>query len=269
MSYNYDREHNKDSGKQPGDPVGFNSKMGWGNVFERNFATPLDRTSLFVSYEDALAYATGGNDKRGLSGTSYPGQIITVLSSDTAKPEVYIIKGAETIAGRTLVKLGEGGGGGGGGSSAEIYWNDEDGIIIGNDTRVTFIDDTWTLITVTGAASKTAFGIGNRTDNAAKIEFGTGVTSIDANGFENNTNLAEMTIPTTCTSIGANAFKGCVNLTKIDCTTWTTGYPSLDSTDPFDGITRSNVTVVIPSGATQSDWENNGWSGFTFTTPNP
>ena len=91
MSYNYDREHNKDSGKQPGDPVGFNSKMGWGNVFERNFATPLDRTSLFISEEDATKYARGSNDTRGLSGTSYPGQIITVLDSN-GQATTYVIK---------------------------------------------------------------------------------------------------------------------------------------------------------------------------------
>jgi hypothetical protein len=89
MAFNYDSTHNKDTGKQPGDPVGFNSKMGWGNVFERSFATPLDRTELFISYSDALAYATGGSDTRGLSGTSYPGQIVTVLANGAGT--VYFI----------------------------------------------------------------------------------------------------------------------------------------------------------------------------------
>lgn len=111
--FKYDSTHNADSGKQPGDPVGFNSKMGWGNVFERSFATPLDRTELFMTYADALAYATGGSDLRGLSGTSYPGQIITVLENNT--PGVYVIapgtvtNGVEDPSTRTLVMLAQGG----------------------------------------------------------------------------------------------------------------------------------------------------------------
>ena len=233
--------------------------------YTRGNPIPLDSWSLFMTYTSADAYAK-------TNAVAYPGQILTVVENGNSK--VYVIKQGTITAGeedkstRQLIELGSGGGGGGGGgSSAEIYWNNEGGVIIGDDTRVTFIDDTWTLITVTGAASKTAFGIGNRTDNAANIEFGTGVTSIDANGFENNTNLAEMTIPTTCTSIGANAFKGCVNLTKIDCRAWTTGAPSLDSTDPFDGVTRSNVTVVLPASDSTA-FVNAGWTGFTFTTPN-
>ena len=110
MAFNYDSTHNKDSGKQPGDPVGFNSKMGWGNVFERSFATPLDRTELFMTYADADAYAKGGSDTRGLSGTSYPGQVITVL--DNGDPTVYVIRGGTVTEGvedkttRTLVQLG-------------------------------------------------------------------------------------------------------------------------------------------------------------------
>lgn len=121
MAFKYDSTHNADSGKQPGDPVGFNSKMGWGNVFERSFATPLDRTELFMSYADALAYATGGSDTRGLSGTSYPGQIVTVLTNGS--PVVYAIAGGhiyedgddipsgkdigdEDVSTRTLVQLG-------------------------------------------------------------------------------------------------------------------------------------------------------------------
>ena len=71
--FKYDSTHNADAGKQPGDPIGFNSKMGWGNVFERSYATPLDRTSSFISNEDAEKYAKGLEDTRGLSGTSYPG----------------------------------------------------------------------------------------------------------------------------------------------------------------------------------------------------
>lgn len=57
------------------------SKMGWDNVLQRGFPQPLDRSSIFGSYTDAQAYASGGNDSRGLSQTSYIGQIITVYEN--------------------------------------------------------------------------------------------------------------------------------------------------------------------------------------------
>lgn len=126
--FKYDSTHNADAGKQPGDPIGFNSKMGWGNVFERSYATPLDRTSLFITKADALAYAKGGSDTRGLSGTSYPGQIITVLES--GQPKVYVIVGGTIDSGskeedkstRTLAELGQQSS-----SGADIFWLNSDG----------------------------------------------------------------------------------------------------------------------------------------------
>ena len=237
----------------------------------------MDSWSLFTTYDQADAYAKNNP-------VSYPGQILSVIENGNSK--VYVIKAGrnyvntdtipdgkttdhENSTTRTLVEVGTGSGGGsGGGSSAEIYWNDEGGIIIGNDTRVTFNNDTWTLITVIGGASKTTFGLGDRTDNATNIEFGTGVISIEDNGFVNNVSLKQMTIPATCTSIGANAFKGCTHLERIDCTAWTDDAPTLNATDPFDGVTRSNVTVVLPTSDSTA-FENAGWTGFTFTTPNP
>lgn len=56
------------------------------NPFKRMGAFPLDRTELFDSLEDAKKYAKGENDKRSLSGTSYPGQIISVVSNGSVIP---------------------------------------------------------------------------------------------------------------------------------------------------------------------------------------
>ena len=77
------------------------SKMGWDNVLQRGFPQPLDRSSIFSSLTDATAYASGGNDSRGLSQTSYIGQIITVFENDAV--EVYKIN-----AKRELEPVGEG-----------------------------------------------------------------------------------------------------------------------------------------------------------------
>ena len=61
----------------------FKSKMDWANVFVRTGNFPLDRSSIFSSYDDAVLYAIGvGNDSRGLGKTSYVGQIITVYEND-------------------------------------------------------------------------------------------------------------------------------------------------------------------------------------------
>ena len=53
--------------------------------FQRTGKFPLDRTDLFSSYEDAVKYAAGNRedpDSRGLCGTSYVGQTITVYEND-------------------------------------------------------------------------------------------------------------------------------------------------------------------------------------------
>lgn len=57
----------------------FTSKLDWAMPFQRTGKFPLDRSSMFSSYEDALEYAkqTGADDRK-LGGTSYIGQIVVV-----------------------------------------------------------------------------------------------------------------------------------------------------------------------------------------------
>lgn len=75
------------------------SKLDWAMPFQRTGAFPLDRSVLFSSYADAEKYATGdGSDERALGGTSYVGQIISVLEDDVVN--AYIITNA-----RGLMKL--------------------------------------------------------------------------------------------------------------------------------------------------------------------
>lgn len=55
----------------------FGSKLDWAMPFQRTGKFPLDRTNIFSSYEDILAYARqDGSDSRQLGGTSYVGQIV-------------------------------------------------------------------------------------------------------------------------------------------------------------------------------------------------
>lgn len=59
------------------------SQIDLNNTFQRLFAQPIDRSSLFSSYQDAYDYAQGdGRDTRQLGGTAYVGQIITVYEND-------------------------------------------------------------------------------------------------------------------------------------------------------------------------------------------
>lgn len=74
------------------DVVNQTSKLDWAFPFQRTGAFPLDRSSLFGSLADALAYASGvANDERKLGGTSYVGQPISVYDADTNSVTLYII----------------------------------------------------------------------------------------------------------------------------------------------------------------------------------
>ena len=76
----------------------FKSKMDWGNTFVRTGAFPLDRSSMFSSYEDAAAYAKGdGSDSRGLGRTAYIGQVISVY--ENGKVSVYKINEDRSLEG--------------------------------------------------------------------------------------------------------------------------------------------------------------------------
>lgn len=79
-----------------------NSKLDWAMSFQRTGKFPIDRSSMFASYEDALAYARqDGSDSRQLGGTSYVGQIVVVYSD--SEVSAYLITAVG--AGATLVKL--------------------------------------------------------------------------------------------------------------------------------------------------------------------
>lgn len=64
----------------------------WTKPFQRTNKFPLDRSSMFASYEDALLYAKGdGSDSRGLGATSYIGQTITVWGlNEKGKDGVWV-----------------------------------------------------------------------------------------------------------------------------------------------------------------------------------
>lgn len=77
----------------------FSSKLDWAMPFQRTGKFPLDRTDLFISYADAVKYAKGDltdPDERGLCGTSYVGQIITVID-DNNKVTAYKINADRTL----------------------------------------------------------------------------------------------------------------------------------------------------------------------------
>jgi hypothetical protein len=74
--------------------------------YKRSTATPIDKSSMFSTYEDAVEYAKGkykkegenratAHDSRKLAGTSYIGQIITVYENDVVT--VYKIDFDRTI----------------------------------------------------------------------------------------------------------------------------------------------------------------------------
>ena len=88
----------------------FKSKLDWAMPFQRTGKFPLDRTSIFNSYADALKYAKGdGSDERALGGTSYVGQLIIVngMGVDGSTPEVAAYVIGATGASPNLIKLAQ------------------------------------------------------------------------------------------------------------------------------------------------------------------
>lgn len=79
----------------------FNSKIDFPKPFQRTGKFPLDRSELFSSYADAVKYAAGNRqdpDSRGLCGTSYVGQTITVYEND-------VVTDYKILPNRTLQKI--------------------------------------------------------------------------------------------------------------------------------------------------------------------
>lgn len=71
----------------------FKSRISQPSTMQRTRPAPLDRSSMFSSYADAIEYAKGpyiaegesrerAHDSRQLAGTSYIGQIISVYEND-------------------------------------------------------------------------------------------------------------------------------------------------------------------------------------------
>ena len=57
----------------------FKSKLDWAMPFQRTGDFPIDRTDLFSSYDDIIAYAKkDGSDTRKLGGTAFVGQLLRV-----------------------------------------------------------------------------------------------------------------------------------------------------------------------------------------------
>ena len=80
------------------DVVSQTSKLDWAFAFQRTGAFPLDRSSLFSSYEDAVAYARGDkSDARELGGSSYVGQPVSVYDADNGTVNLYIIETDRTL----------------------------------------------------------------------------------------------------------------------------------------------------------------------------
>ena len=83
------------------------SKLDWAFPFQRTGAFPLDRSSLFSSYADAVLYASGGEDERGLSGSSYVGQPISVYDAETTSITLYVIQTDRSLKEVGSVPIGD------------------------------------------------------------------------------------------------------------------------------------------------------------------
>lgn len=89
------------------------SKLDWAFPFQRTGAFPLDRSSIFSSLADAEAYALGlseggvPEDERGLAGTSYVGQTLSVYEVDNNEVTLYIINADRTLKAVGSMPIGD------------------------------------------------------------------------------------------------------------------------------------------------------------------
>lgn len=85
------------------------AKLDWSMSFQRTGKFPLDRSTMFDSYADAVLYAAGDTknpDKRGLCGTSYVGQVISVFENDVVT--VYKIEADRSLSEVGTATAGDG-----------------------------------------------------------------------------------------------------------------------------------------------------------------
>lgn len=87
----------------------FTGKLDWAMPFQRSGGFPLDRSSIFESYADALAYAKQDlSDKRKLGATSYVGQLVVVYGNDAGiEQEDGTIKYTQEVAGYIITAVGQ------------------------------------------------------------------------------------------------------------------------------------------------------------------
>ncbi len=117
------------------------------------------------------------------------------------------------------------------------------------------------LTSVNIPASVTSIGDFAFADNALEsVDIPEGVTSISASAFLNN-DLRSVVIPASVTSIGEGAFQNNTSLTSI--TSLSINPVDIRFDDPFDGLTRENITLTIPAG-TGNAYNESGWTGFNI-----
>lgn len=88
----------------------FSGKLDWAMPFQRTGAWPLDRSSMFESYADALAYARQDlTDKRKLGANSYVGQLIVVYGNDAGiqDKDTGEVKYTQEVAGYIITAVGQ------------------------------------------------------------------------------------------------------------------------------------------------------------------
>lgn len=150
----------------------FTSKLDWAMPFQRTGKFPLDRSSMFSSYEDALKYAQQtGNDTRALGGTSYIGQIIVVYGSGadgtTQEVAAYIITAVGENA--ALQKLAQ--------TTASGNFAEDiaalQTAVSGLDTRIKALEDAEKVVDTNTTYT---FATGDTTDGSIRITTSDGTT---------------------------------------------------------------------------------------------
>lgn len=120
-------------------------------------------------------------------------------------------------------------------------------------------------VTIKGAGDKAnaiptnAFASGFTTAALTSVILPANLTKISEDAFYRCFNLTTITLPATVEYVGDKAFSGCVKLNKV---IMQGSMPPVTSSDPFFGLTASNITLEVPRGAEDAYSKANYWNAL-------
>lgn len=225
-------------------------QLQWEVSFKRNGDFPLDRSSIFETYDEAMNYVNGSDTRKGVP---YLGQVITILTNtnETSYDEsgVYVIKELPNEGNELNGRIERAG---------EIIGGDAISVADGNQIDIVLNDDVKNFITKNDKGLAVTSIDANKTTTSKEIQILGGPLANDANDvfsggvIPSGTSIEDILTKllckeiynTTSPTLGSCTFASSKpNLTSSNTTKGS--LVEVGTTITFDTITAKNVTATI------------------------